>query len=401
MKRFGFVIALVAALVVSAAHAANGNEEIELTAEQPNGAGSLIGSSGGSFNYYWFNYVGGDKEVVVTINVNHSHQSMGNRVGFNVYDDSAALVGRGEPPRALQSSTHARLPITRISGGRMLIQVYNYVQGAGFDYTIDVAGLSSAPSPQVAGAPHVEDAPTLQPLDYALSGTLEGQPSGAFRYYELNYPGNNIEFSAKLRSTPVFRWSDQAVGMYLYAGDMLVASSREAERTQTSIAHILKYRAFYGEKLTLQIYNYGTDHDLSYTVFLSGIGGEPTPVSGNHSPDTAFQITPHLTIVEGAVPGSRGGAFSFFNIPHPGGWSKVTIIVQIEREDKAIERLTGFNIYENGKLTSQHFVGRDGEGRMLARTFVSRGGPVNLGLQLFNYNDGVSLQYRIDVFGLN
>lgn len=401
MKRVSFIIALVAALAMSTVHAAQGTEEIQLTAERPSGTGSLIGNSGGSFNYYWFNYAGGDKEAVVTINVNHSHQSMGNRIGFNVYDPHGALVGTGKPPRALSSSTYARLSITRITGGRMLIQVYNYVQGAGFNYTIDVAGLSSAPSPQVQGAPQAENAPTLQPNEYALSGTLEGQPAGAFRYYELNYPGNNLDFSAKLSSTPIFPWSDQAVGMYLYAGEMLVARSSEAERTSGSVAHILKYRGFFGEKLTLQVYNYGTDHDISYTLFLNGVAGGPTPVSGNHRSDMAFQITPHLSSVVGTVPGSRGGAFSFFDIPVPGGWSKVTIILRIEREDKAIERLTGFNIYENGKLTRQAFVHRDGQGRLLASTSLSRGEPTNLGLQLFNYNEGVSLHYRIDISGLN
>jgi hypothetical protein len=403
LKRFSFIVALVAALAVSTVYADHGTEEIQLTADQPSGVGSLIGTGGGSFDYFWFSYVGGDKELVVTINVNHSHHSMGNGIGFNVYDAHGALVGTGKPPRARQSSTYARLPITRISGGRFLIQVYNYVQGAGFNYTIDVAGLSpsqTSSTPQVTGAVEPQDAPTLQPHDYALSGVLEGKPSGAFRYYELNYPGNNLDFSAKLSSTPVFRLSDKAVGMYLYAGEMLVGSSSEAERTKTSVAHILKYRGFFGEKLTLQVYNYGTDHDISYTLFLNGIGGEPTTASGNHSSDMAFQIAPHLSSVVGTLPGSRGGAFSFFDIPHPGGWSRVTIIVQIERENKAIERLTGFNIYENGKLTRQQFASRDGEGRLLARTSVSRGEPVNLGVQLFNYNEGVTIHYRIDVFGL-
>ena len=89
MKRISFVIAIVAALAASTVYAASGTEGLQLTGDQPSGAGSITGTSGGSFNYYWFNYVGGSKEVVVTINVSHSHQSMGNGIGFNVYDDSA------------------------------------------------------------------------------------------------------------------------------------------------------------------------------------------------------------------------------------------------------------------------------------------------------------------------
>ncbi len=403
MKRITFVIALVAALAVNTVYAASGTEGLEITGDQPSVTGSIAGTSGGSFNYFWFDYGGGSKEVSVTINVNQSHHTMGNGIGFNVYDDSAGLVGSGQPINDSRSSTTARLPFSRINGGRFLIQVYNYIQGAGFDYSIDVAGLpsSSTPaSPQVTGAIEPQDAPTLQPHEDALTGVLEGDPAGAFRFYDLNYPGGDLEFTAKLSSSPVFVLSNRAVGMYLYAGKTLVASSSEVERTKTSVAHSLKYSGLYGERLTLQVYNYGTDHDINYTLFLKGIAGEPTPVSGNHSSEMAFQITPHLSSVVGTVPGSRGGAFSFFDIPHPGGRSKVTIIIRIDREDNTLERLTGFNIYENGELTRNIFMRRDGQGHFLARTYITRSELTNLGFQLFNYNEGVSLNYRIDIFGL-
>ena len=400
MKRFSFIVALIAALAVSTVYAASGTEGLELTGDQPSAAGSITGTSGGSFNYYWFNYGGGSREVVVTINVSHSHQSMGNGIGFNVYDDSAGLVGSGQPIDDNRSRTFARLPFSRINGGRFLIQVYNYVQGAGFNYTIDVTGLGSSPAPQVTGAAQPQDAPILRAKEDALTGSIEGDPAGAFRFYDLIYPGGNLELSAKLSSTPIFPWSDQAVGMYLYAGDVLVASSSEVERTKTSVAHSLKFRGLHGGKLTLQVYNYGTDHDINYTLFLKGIVGPPTPASGNHSSETAFQVTPHQSGIVGTVPGSRGGSFSFFDIPHPGGWKTITIILRIDREDRAFERLTGFNIYEDGRLTSQEFTARDGQGLLVTATTIRRGESTNLGFQLFNYNEGVALHYRIDVFGL-
>ena len=401
MKRFSFIIAIVAALAVSTVYAANGSEGIELTGDRPSGSGSIIGTSGGSFDYYWFNYVGGSQEVVVTINVNHSHLSMGNGIGFNLYDDGGVLVGRGQPPRDNQASTYARLPFTRIAGGRILIQVYNYLQGAGVDYTIDVAGLGPASVPQVTGATQPQDAPVLRPQDDVLAGTLEGNPGGAFRYYDLIYPGGNLELSAKLSSTPIFPWSDRAVGMHLYAGDVLVASSSEIERTANTVAHSLQFRALHGGALTLQVYNYGTDHDISYTLFLEGTVGPPTAASGNHSPETAYQVTTNQNGILGSVTGSRGGSFSYFNIPHPGGWKTITISLRIDREDRALESLTGFNIYEGGRLTVQRFTSRDHQGLLVARTTIKRGEPTNLGFQLFNYNEGVTLSYRIDVFGLS
>ena len=311
------------------------------------------------------------------------------------------LVGSGQPIDDNRSRTFARLPFSRISGGRFLIQVYNYLPGTSFNYTIDVTGLGSSPPTQVAGAVQPQDAPVLQPQDNALTGTLEGDPSGAFRYYDLIYPGGNLELTAWLSSTPIFQLSDQAVGMFLYAGDVLVARSSEAERTKTSVAHSLKFQGLHGGKLTLQVYNYGTDHDINYTLFLNGTVGPPTPVSGNHSPETAFQVAPHQSGIVGTVPGSRGGSFSFFNITHPGGWKTVTILLRVDREDRARENLTGFNIYEDGVLTRQNFAARDYQGVLVARTTIKRGEVTNLGLQLFNYNDGVSLNYRIDVFGLS
>ena len=127
----------------------------------------------------------------------------------------------------------------------------------------------------------------------------------------------------------------------------------------------------------------------------------PTAASGNHSPETAYQVTANQNGILGAVPGSRGGSFSYFNVPHPGDWKTITITLRIDREDRANVSLTGFNIYEDGRLTIQRFAARDHQGILFARTTIRRGEPTNLGLQLFNYNEGVTLSYRIDVFGLN
>ena len=172
MKRTCFVIAIIAALAVSTVYAANGTEGLELTRDQPSGAGSITGTSGGAFNYYWFDYAGGSKEVVVTINVSHSHHTMGNGIGFNVYDHSGALIGTGQPIDDNRSRTFARLPFSRITGGRVLIQVYNYVQGAGFNYTIDVSGLGSSPVPQVTGGTQPQEAPVLRPRTTFLPAPL-------------------------------------------------------------------------------------------------------------------------------------------------------------------------------------------------------------------------------------
>ena len=399
MKRFSYIIALVAALIVSAVYASTGTDGHELSPDQHSGSGSIVGNRGGAFNYYWFNYGGGNETVVVALTVNQSHQNMGAGVGFNVYDSYGELVGHGRPPDGRRSSTSARLSFSRNAGGRFQIQVYNYVEGGVVNYWVQVAGQGPSPPLQVTGATQPEDAPTLLPEENVLASSLPGNPAGAFHYYDLRYPGGNLNLSVTMSSSPPFLWSDSAVGMFLYRGDMLVAQGIEIKSTKSSVAHFLRYRTLEADNLTLQVFNYGTDHHIDYVLYFNGVSGEPIPASENHTPATAIRLTREQNDFIGAVPGSRVGSYSFFDLHHPGGSETIRIILSMPRENRAFDGLAGFNVYEGHRLVGQRLARRDSRGRFLAAMTIERAEAANFGIQVFNYNEALNLQYRLEVFG--
>lgn len=400
MKRFSFTIALMAALAVSAVYASTGADGHELSPDRPSASGAIVGNRGGAFNYYWFNYGGGYRNVVVTLTVDRSHQNMGAGIGFNVYDSHGGLVGYGWPPDGRRSSNSARLSFSKNAGGRFQIQVYNYVEGGAFNYRVEVAGQGPSPTPQVTGATQPEDARTLRPKHNVLASSLPGNPAGAFHYYDLRYPGGNVDLSVTMSSSPPFPWSDSAVGMFLYRGDMLVAQGIEIKSTKSTVAHFLRYRTLEADNLTLQVFNYGADHRIDYVLYFNSVSGNPIPASGNHTRATAVRLTRVQNDFVGAVPGSRVGSYSFFDLHHPGGSETIRIILSMPRESRAFDDSAGFNVYEGSRLVGQSLAKRDSRGRFLATMTIKRAEFANLGLQVFNYNEDVDLQYRLEVFGL-
>ncbi len=400
MKRFSYIIALMAALTVGAVYASTGTEGHELSPDQHSASGSIVGNRAGAFANFWFNYGGGDETVVVALTVDQSHLNMGNGIGFNVYDGYGGLVGKGRPPNGSLSSTSARLSFSRNAGGRFQIQVHNYVEGGVINYWVQVAGQGPSPPKQVTGATHPEDAPTLLPKDNVLAGSLSGNPAGAFHYYELRYPGGNLNLSVTMNSSPPFLRSHRAVGMFLYRDGMVVAQDIPIEGTNSSVTHYLRYRSMEPDNLILQVFNYGPDHLIDYALYFNRVSGEPIPASGNHTPATAFRLTRVQNDFVGAVPGSRVGAYAFFDLHYPGGSETMRIILSMPRESRAVDGLAGFNVYEGSRLVGQRLAKRDSRGRLLATMTIERAELANFGIQVFNYNEDLDLQYRLEVFGL-
>lgn len=233
------VVPLVTAFPPAATHASPVTEEPTLlSAEQPSGSGTIIGAAGGAFREFWFTTPGGHRSVSLQLDLARGTESLGEKVGVNVYRATdGAWTARGVPvggdPRAVTA-------IASVSSSRpqlYLAQVFSYLApGAPVHF-----GLNLDFSP-VAGTAEPRGAPVLYADAPVAAGRVDGLGAGSgdasSAYYLLAYPGRfqeldvTIAFSGSAKEIP--RIVSTSVGAYLWAGRKLIACSGPAKRLWTS-----------------------------------------------------------------------------------------------------------------------------------------------------------------------
>ncbi|MSQ23884.1 MAG: hypothetical protein EXR58_04945 [Chloroflexi bacterium] len=148
------VVALAAAALMAPASAGAqpADGQTILTADKPSTSATLGG--GGTFLYTWLQHPGGNRVLVVSMDVDKSWLQMGKEVNFNVWRASdGALVSQGGAVNFDEMSTKAFAPIRAGgSGGLFLIQAYNYT-GNKVNTTISTVWDAIPGTPVASGAP--------------------------------------------------------------------------------------------------------------------------------------------------------------------------------------------------------------------------------------------------------
>jgi len=406
----GLVRAILAALLVltlgvTGVAAANDTADTAqvVSADNPSVGGTLVGSTGGAFRYYRFDYSGAGAAVKIHLTWNPGWQSTGPAFGFNVYGpggDSNGLVGQGVRGDDAGSASTANLTLAASSPGSYLVQVYSYTDATSQDFTLDFTGLGAATKP-VAANVTPEKAVEVRDQSVTMAGSLTGHSSGAYNFFNLDYPGGNWAMSISLSFSPASALSSNAFGFNVYDGDNLVATGGEVSRTGETATKTATITRIAPGPFLLQVYNYAEGVTGTYAVGVSGGAGAIATVADNGTPDKAFRLTPQVPAGRGAIAGNSAGAFGYYWIDYQGNNEVITISMPFKPGPGLVGNGIGFNLYRGSDLVGASTIayGRNPQEGVAYLTYGSdQPGPY--GIQVYNYVPGTTADYTLYVLAL-
>ena len=186
---------------------------------------TLVGRRAGAQALYRLAHPGGGREVTIEVRTPAMHPLTLIGFGFNVYDASGSRLGGG----AVESTSPEH--VLRFSGASnaaavWTVQVYSYIDGTPFAYTIRAAGIDTeegAPTP--ATEPTANAAATVEPAvdepdaapmpDDEAAGTLVGDRGGAYARYRL-VVGAGEDVALRLRFSPDDPATSAGLGFTIY-----------------------------------------------------------------------------------------------------------------------------------------------------------------------------------------
>lgn len=230
--------------------------------------GTLTGSASGAFNYFTVEYPGGDTVLRVGLSVTPSNVLEPGAYGFNVYEGEALLASGNEVERTPSSATKTAT-VSRRAPGVLIVQVYNYRDGETAAYTLGVDGAAGAAADAIGNnAP--ESSLHLSSAQAAYRGSVRG--SGGFAYYGFNYQGGGEPVTLVLGFKPGYGITAGGVGLNLYRGADLAATSTTTEGASSgsgvSIVTFDHYEAGY---IGVLLFNYTNDIPVEYTLYAIGL----------------------------------------------------------------------------------------------------------------------------------
>jgi hypothetical protein len=227
---------------------------------------TLVGNPAGAFSVYKIAYPGGT-DVDITLTYQPSDPVTSSAFGFNVYGDGGYQgqgVANGELG-ALKLNYRADDPST------LLVQVYNYLDGAPVAYQLVTSGLPEATSAPAAALAQPDAAqPAAAPAtatNQPLNGSTTGNPGGGIQLHQIAYPGDGETTTLTLTFSPDDPSYSPAIGFKVYdpMGN-LVAEGQAIEAPAMRTATIATAVA---GPYTVQIYDYVEGLTIAYTLVAS------------------------------------------------------------------------------------------------------------------------------------
>lgn len=265
--RIASVLLLALVLALTSASGALASDAVKPLPSDIEVQDIIVGNAAGAFHYYEIAYPGGDVVLDVTLWYAPADPVTSTAFGLNVYGYNG-FQGQGTPdasgnPGVLAFSYSADDATT------LLLQIYNYLDGAAVSYGIAATGLPEAPTTTtepVATAPKpaaVET--TLVAGSGQHSGTLVGNPAGAFVMYEIAYPGDEIVLTIELRYSPADAVTSSAFGLNVYSYGGFSGRGEPKADGEPGVFEF-SYSSADATTLVVQVYNYLDGCPVSFTL---------------------------------------------------------------------------------------------------------------------------------------
>ncbi len=403
-----FVLALLSCLALfapSSALAANSTPQTAspLSAANSSVSATLVGSTGGAYNYYQFRYQGSGAPVLVTLTYNSTFEGTSNQAfGFNLYGPSG-LSYQGTWTASNQGTSTIQYTLTNAAAMDVLVQVYNYTAGMSIDYNLSVAGLSGGSSTGVVAQNNNTpgQAVNINTTNATLGGTLLGNSGGAYHYFTLIYPGGNSNATITMNASPTYNGQGQAYGFNVYRNNptngstTLVASSSVTAsdvNSETLSATITQSSA---GSYQLQVFNYWPGQTITYGINATGFATPAQPATGNTDASHAIVLNSARQGASGSLTGNSGGSFNYYLINYPGSQSPLSVSVTFGNTAGVPSSGLGFKVYEGSTLEATVNAQDDGNGVLSAVYNYQDPDATTFGIQVYDYAPNNSVTYTI------
>jgi|GEM_PF-1294104 len=412
LKYFRLVFTVLVALTLVSwapvpAFAAGGtpDEAQTLNVSSPAVAGTLVGSTGGSYNYYRVPYQGGNAPVLFTLSYQPAYGGGNGAFGFNLYGPSG-LSFQGQVTGTNGDSATAQYTLVNGAAMDVLVQIYNYSNGGSVDYNLTVSGLSGGSGTTIIARNNTtpEEAVSIGTTNASLGGAIVGDSAGKYQYFTLRYPGGDSSMAITMNATPVYSGSGQAVGFNLYreipngpaafVGSGVVTAQDSYSQTISATING-RSSGFY----QLQVYNYWPGQTVSYGITVTGLAGPAPAATGNLDDGHAIVLNSARPGATSSIAGNRGGAFNYYLVTYPGANSAFAVSLTYQSTGSATNGLLGFKVYDGANLVTTITATDDGSGTVSGEWQYQNANPKTFGIQVFNYAQNTNASYVIYQIG--
>src|SRR5581483_1941510 len=263
---------------------------------------------------------------------------------------------------------------------------------------------------------------TAQPMDAAhntASDTLTGNSGGAYRYFAINYPGGGVPVPITMTAQPGFGTGGVATGFKVYGPTGFVGDAIVNDHSTTSSTYAFTIAHTIAGTYYVQVFNYIQGMPLSFQLSVGGLGAAPQPAAptappaptaaapDNTTPEGAIVLSQTTSTSGGTLPGKRDGNFNYFWLDYPGGNTNMTITLGYSPLALNSDQAVGFKVYRQDPSdpTKAQVAGESSEtGRNSSSATegftLNQGAAERVLLQVFNYLDGITINYTLIVSGL-
>jgi hypothetical protein len=220
---------------------------------------------------------------------------------------------------------------------------------------------------------------------------LAGDAGGSCNLYEIAYPGGEAELEVELVYSPADPISAKCFGFNVYGYDRFEGRGEPDGDGSVGVL-VFSYAEDEPNTLVIQVYNYG-EWAIGYTLTVDGLPEEstPAPIEAVAAPaEEQAECGP----VMGSNAGNEGGAIQLHTFAYLGDEEDVTVSMTYSPADPSFAKAIGFVIYAPTGRVIARGVPSD-EGGVMEATFSSdtKG---EFGVQVYNYTDGVVLNYKLE-----
>jgi len=221
---------------------------------------------------------------------------------------------------------------------------------------------------------------------------LAGNAGGSCNLYEIAYPGNDAELSVEVVYSPADPISASTFGFNVYGYDGF--EGQGAPDGDGGVGTLVfSYQEEDSNTLVVQVFNYG-EWDIGYTMTIEGLPEEAAPAPVEAVAVAAPEEPVACGPISGSTMGNEGGGIQLHTFCYSGNGDDVTVTMTYSPADPSFGKAIGFDIYApTGKIIASG-VPSD-EGGVMEATFSSdiEG---DFGVQVYNYTDGVVLNYTLE-----
>ena len=228
---------------------------------------------------------------------------------------------------------------------------------------------------------------TAIPLNGPISGTIAGNPGGAYEYLQFAYPGDGSQVTLTFTVDNPAPLASGAAGFNLYqAGDLVGSSAQQTINTAAAT-----YASSTPGPMLVQVFDYDATNPVAYTLTPQGLTTTTQQQDRTSAPATASKA---LTgTVSGSLSANPGGSFAIYTDNSAGNSQVIDLNLVVSNTVVIANNAAGINVYDqSGNLVGTSTPTVDGN---TVSVSLNQPDAATFTIQVYNYDPNVSFTYTL------